>query len=459
MAAKDARTLVPVKNAPGIYRRHAGTCKRNGRCSCPYVVRWKAGGTSLKMMFPTLEQAREHKRTIGPGHATRRPLSRETLAGYYAGWIEGYRGRTARGLEESTRREYEMSFRLHILPLAIGRTRMRDLVASDVAKWLVAIEGRGASPTTIRKAKAALSVMLASAAEADDIGSNPAVGVRYVPTKQAKARHPARKRRALTAKDVVAILTAMPEGWRAFFTLLAQTGVRISELLGLTWGNIHLGDDPHIMVAEQVYRGERKQLKTDASKAQVPLSASMASWLAELRPEDVSGDAPVFASATGTPLNYSNVYHRVLRPALERSGVAVQTGTVTVRRRGQDAQVPVFDYQGVAFHAFRKACGSLLFAHGKSLKQVQGWLRHSQLTTTMNVYINQVDDGLGSADAWDDILGDTRGHPGATEHPETAANEDPGQATGTATETASQSHNGLTPAATMANIRKQPQTF
>jgi hypothetical protein len=26
----------------------------------------------------------------------------------------------------------------------------------------------------------------------------------------------------------------------------------------------------------------------------------------------------------------------------------------------------------------------------------------------MNVYINQVDDGLGSADAWDEILGDTR---------------------------------------------------
>jgi integrase len=43
-------------------------------------------------------------------------------------------------------------------------------------------------------------------------------------------------------------------------------------------------------------------------------------------------------------------------------------------------------------------------AHGKSLKQVQGWLRHSQLTTTMNVYIHQVDDGLGDADAWDDIL-------------------------------------------------------
>lgn len=63
-----------------------------------------------------------------------------------------------------------------------------------------------------------------------------------------------------------------------------------------------------------------------------------------------------------------------------------------------------------------------LLAHRKTPKQMQGWLRHSQLTTTMNVYIHQVDDGLGSADVWDDILAPPGATPGATEHPETAAN-------------------------------------
>jgi integrase len=131
----------------------------------------------------------------------------------------------------------------------------------------------------------------------------------------------------------------------------------------------------------------------------------MASWLVKLRPEGAPPDAPVFPSATGTPLNYHNVYSRVQRPALEQSGIAVQTGTVKLRKRGKDVEEPVWNYQGIAFHALRKACGSLLLAHGKSLKQVQGWLRHSQLTTTMNVYIHQVDDGLGSADVWDEVLG------------------------------------------------------
>ena len=183
---------------------------------------------------------------------------------------------------------------------------------------------------------------------------------------------------------------------QAFFTLLVQTGVRIGELLGLTWGNVHLGDDPHILVAEQFYKGQRKRLKTEASKARVPLSHTTAAWLAELRPADAAANAPVFPSITGTPLTYSNMYNRVLRPALIDAGIAINRGS---------ADRPDWDYRGVAFHAFRKACGSLLFANGKTLKQVQGFLRHSQLTTTMNVYIDQVDNGLGSADVWDTIFG------------------------------------------------------
>jgi integrase len=172
---------------------------------------------------------------------------------------------------------------------------------------------------------------------------------------------------------------------------------------------VHLADDPHILVAEQVYKGERKRLKTEASLAKVPLSATMAAWLGEIRPADAAPGGPVFASITGSALTYANVYNRVLRPALRASGIALELG--------EDE----WDYQGVGFHAFRKAAGSLLFAHGKTLKQVQGWLRHAQLSTTMNVYINQVDDGLGGADMWDDILG-ARGHRGATARPETGRN-------------------------------------
>jgi integrase len=396
MAMSDDRTLEPTRTR-GIYRRHAGTCKRHGRCTCPYVVRWKdRDRSSRKQLFPTFDQARDFKATLGASSGPRRPLSSQTVDEYREAWLKGYRGRTARGLEESTRREYEISLRLHVAPLPIAQLRMRDVGAPDVRDWLGELERGGRSPTTIRKAKAALSVMFACAVEDGDLSSNPAAGVRYVPNEQAKRDHPKRKRRQLTAADVAAILDVMDEQWRAFFMLLVQSGVRVGELLGLTWRNVHLGDDPHLTIEEQVYGGQRKRLKTDASRGRVPLSPAMAAWLTTLR-GDAAADSPVFPSTTGTPLNYHNVYSRILRPALRASGIALKVGET---HGGEDA----WDYQGVAFHAFRKACGSLLLAQGKNIKQVQGWLRHAQLTTTLNVYIHDVDDGLGSAAIWDEIL-------------------------------------------------------
>jgi integrase len=397
----DTRKLEKTRY-PGIYRRHATDCDRK-RCDCPYVVRWKHRGKGHKRMFGTLAEAREFKGHADSGH--RAPPSRLTVEAYYEGWIDTYRGRTRRGLEDTTRKEYRRSFEADVLPL-VGRVPLRELTAGEIRSWYGDLERRGVSLNTIRKAKAALSAMLASATEDDAIPANPAREARYVASREAQERHRRAPRHKLTAGDVGAILEAMPERWRTFFELLVESGVRIGELLGLTWGRVDLGDHPCILVTEQVYEGERKRLKTEASVGRVPLSSGMARKLAAIRPDDAGAETPVFASSVGTPLGYSAVYNRVLRPALRESGLA---------RRRDDG---TWDYRGIAFHAFRKACGSLLHAHGKTDAQIQGWLRHSDFATTRRYYIHEVDDGLGDADVWDEI-GDW-GHRGATAYPDSA---------------------------------------
>ena len=60
----------------------------------------------------------------------------------------------------------------------------------------------------------------------------------------------------------------------------------------------------------------------------------------------------------------------------------------------------------------------LLKRAGKDPRQVQRWLGQSQLMTTMNIYVTDLDDGLGGAEELDGLWG----HPGATDHPQTAAN-------------------------------------
>ena len=390
MAQRDSRKLERTKT-PGVYKR-----------ADRYVVRWKYRGREHKRHFATFAEAREFKRTLGgPG---KQPTTRQTVAYYYENWIGGYRGRTARGLEETTRDSYRDSFDRHVIPLPIARQKMRDVTSRDVSDWFGDLEREGVGTRSIAKAKAALSVMLATAAQAGDIPANPATGVRYVPTSQP----PKATRRTLTVDDVGRILDALEPTWRRFFELLAMSGLRVGEALGLTWQHVHLGDDAHIAVVEQVYLGKRKRLKTDGSERTIPLSSGMAQALTDWKQTTgfAGPDDPVFPSAAGTPLSYGNVYNRVLQPALETCGLAGQ---------------------GIAFHAFRKACGSMLLLRaGKDPRQVQQWLGHSQLTTTMNVYVHELDDGLGGADDLDAILG--WGQPGATEHPQTARKDGPAQA-------------------------------
>ena len=51
-------------------------------------------------------------------------------------------------------------------------------------------------------------------------------------------------------------------------------------------------------------------------------------------------------------------------------------------------------------------------------RRVEKIVAYSMLTTTMNIYIHELDDGLGGADNLDGLWG----HRGATEDPQTAAN-------------------------------------
>lgn len=363
---------------PGIYRRHVQGCSGKKRCDCSYVVIWRHRGRQHKETCDTFQEACEKKSGKDVGDS--RPKSKIRFGEYFPSWIESYSGLTSRGFSETTRPEYRRPIEANALPR--WRTwKLTDIEGSDVRELFGLMRREGKSTSAIKKLRAALSALFATAVEDGVVASNPVRGVRIppAPTDDDPTEEQAK---ALTRADLKLLLAAIPPRWRLFFEFLTHTGLRISEAIGLRWEHIELGDHPHIKVREQFYRGKRRKLKSGAGKREIPLSPRMAARLLILRRKTYRGPkSPVFPSSVGTELIRGKVAERVLNPAREAVGLT-----------------------WVSFHAFRHTCASLLFQDGKNIKQVQVWLGHADPGFTLRTYVHLMDDGVGGADFFDGAI-------------------------------------------------------
>jgi integrase len=213
---------------PGILRRHAKECDRRGRCECAYVVVWRHRGRQHTATFRTFAEAREAKGKRDAGE--RRPASRQPFAEYARHWLETYRGRTSRGLSESTRRTYRRDMERWVIP-RFGGFKLADVEPPDVREFVAYLCGEGLRPSSVRAIVAPLKAMYATAVEDGAVPVNPTREVRIGAMRgdQATDQGPAR---AMTRADLARMLGCVPERWRLLLELLAHTGLRISELAG-----------------------------------------------------------------------------------------------------------------------------------------------------------------------------------------------------------------------------------
>lgn len=135
-------------------------------------------------------------------------------------WSADYLG----SVKTSTVNTYRDNIRLHIKPV-IGSVRLQDLHAHTVQSL---INGIDRAPATVRLVCGILSEALEKAVELDYIPRNP-VKRCTLPRKEQKEIHP------LDDGEVTALLNAAKGGELEYFITVALfTGMRMSELLGLT---------------------------------------------------------------------------------------------------------------------------------------------------------------------------------------------------------------------------------
>jgi integrase len=386
---------------PGIFRRHVKGCDGTDRCHCSYVVIWRHRGRQHKETFRTYAEAREAQGDRKAGD--RRPRSRVTLADYFAEWIDTYAGRTARGFSETTRPEYRRPIEAYAIH-TWGSWKLADVEPADVRELFGKMRQDGRSTSAIKKLRAALSAMFATAAEDGILRSNPCQGVR-VPAGRSEILETDDRAKALTREELALLLAAVPGDWQLFFEFLAVTGLRISEAIGLTWEHVELDDSPHVKIREQVYRGKRRRLKSQEGRRDVPLSEDMVGKLRAHRRDTYKGaDAPLFPSQAGTSLVPGKVARRALWPAREAVGLP-----------------------WVTFHSFRHTCASLLFEEGRNVKQVSEWLGHADPAFTLRTYVHLLDAGVGGG-----LNLGAQGNAGATQGLQTAVDAEQAESPETA---------------------------
>lgn len=170
----------------------------------------------------------------------------------------------------------------------------------------------------------------------------------------------------LTAEEVDALLAAPdPSRWegrrdRALLALVVQTGLRVSELTGLSCGDVSLGTGAHV----------RCQGKGRKQRA-VPLAANtvavLGEWLRERGGEP--GDA-LFPTRTG---------RRLSRDAVE--------GRVAVHGVTAASACPSLHAKRLTPHVLRHTCAMTLLRAGVDIAVIALWLGHDDLRSTQ-IYLH-----------------------------------------------------------------------
>lgn len=170
----------------------------------------------------------------------------------------------------------------------------------------------------------------------------------------------------LTADEVDALLEACDKRrWsgrrdHAMFALTIQTGLRISELVGLTCEDVTLGRGAHVHTLGKGRKERRTPLVPSTT-------AVLQAWLRE---RAGAPSEPLFATSTG---------RRLSRDALERR-LAHHVALA-------QTNCPSIKTKRVTMHTLRHTAAMRLLLAGNDVTVIALWLGHEQLTTT-NIYLH-----------------------------------------------------------------------
>ena len=253
-----------------------------------------------------------------------------------------------------------------------SRLCLRDLTRLTIQQYFSGMAGKVSHPT-VSKIRDALSSILRSAVDVDYLIKNPMEGLRLPLDKRARQPKP-----TITPEQFHELVELVSEPYATMLSVSVWTGLRVSELIGLKWRCIHADS---ITVEERYSRGDWSTPKTSASAATIGVAPAVITRIHKLKTLTVNvragtgtrrykalksagPDDLVFQSVrSGMPMNDQNILKRHIQPAARKMGLLF-----------------------VNWRCLRTSHATWLVQAGADPKSVQGQMRHSRVSTTMDIY-------------------------------------------------------------------------
>ena len=352
-----------------------------------YMYRWKGNDGKQGCIYArTLSELREIEEEINKEIVM--GISRKTYS--LNEQIERYL-KTKVNLASSTRENYRYYFEHILRESQIGKTKVIDIRKSDVLLFYNSLFEQGLSMGTIKIIHKIVRPALQLACDDNVIAKNPADGCTKEYTEDMEKKY------ALTFEEENEFLDRIQmrrrmKRYYPMYAILIQTGLRISEAIGLTWYDVDM-DRKEIHVDHQVqYRkiqGAMKlyanDTKTDAGNRIIPMTDNVYRlfmeqkkvWLMTKKAPDFEVDGYknfVFVShVTGKCMNHNSI-RRMMKSIVDMNNM-------------REVQLP-----NISPHILRHTACCRFAESGCDIKVLQYLMGQTDIKTTMRVY-NHVDLG------------------------------------------------------------------
>ena len=375
------------KTVKGSIHDDRGTWVVRARVYNPVTgtIQQRTKSTGLKVKDNTKRKAERKMREIVDGWE--KEANREVIAAdpYMSEYIQHWIDRKAQtqSIKGNTVRSYQYNADLHILP-ALGKMKIREITLRHLQQFYKRLADGGLSPSSQRKINVIVSGALFDAVR-DGI-----IPVNYASERYLEFPRTAKKfeGKAYNEEQVVKLLEAAKEAGeplRAGVTLAVCYGLRRSEICGLRWSDIDFTENTltvrNTVVQIGTVKIEAETTKTAKSQRVISLIEATIPYLKELKAQQETD-------------------------GLILDKVCVWPDGKTLRPDYLTAKIPkLMDKAGLprirAVHDLRHTAATLLSKQASPI-QVQHFLGHKDITTTMNIYTHLLD---GERKATADIMG------------------------------------------------------